>query len=73
VSVIFVVLPVALLIAASAVVAFIWAVRSGQLDDMETPAVRMLLDDESDTPSATGAKAPGAPAEDDLADDPPAD
>lgn len=26
--------------------AFIWAVRSGQFDDNETPAMRILFDDE---------------------------
>lgn len=26
--------------------AFIWAVRSGQFDDNETPSMRMLFDDE---------------------------
>jgi cbb3-type cytochrome oxidase maturation protein len=51
-SVIYVVLPLALLIAVAAVVAFIWAARSGQLDDLETPGVRMLLDDEDDPPEA---------------------
>lgn len=25
---------------------FIWAVRNGQFDDNETPAIRMLFDDE---------------------------
>jgi NAD(P)-dependent dehydrogenase (short-subunit alcohol dehydrogenase family) len=29
----------------AAVVAFVWSARSGQLDDLETPAVRMLHDD----------------------------
>ncbi len=43
---IFVLLPLALLIAAIAVGFFIWAARSGQFDDLETPAVRMLFDDE---------------------------
>ncbi len=42
---IFVLLPLALLIAAIAVGFFIWAARSGQFDDLETPAVRMLFDD----------------------------
>lgn len=42
---IFVLLPLALLIAAIAVGFFIWAVRTGQFDDLETPAVRMLFDD----------------------------
>lgn len=46
-SVIFVVLPIALLIALAAVAAFIWAVRVGQMDDLETPSVRVLFDDSS--------------------------
>ena len=30
---------------------FVWAVRSGQFDELDTPAVRILTDDdESDTP-----------------------
>jgi cbb3-type cytochrome oxidase maturation protein len=45
VETIFVLLPLALLIAAIAVGFFIWAARSGQFDDLETPAVRMLFDD----------------------------
>ena len=44
-SIIYIVLPLALLIVAVAVVAFIWSARSGQMDDLETPAVRMLHDD----------------------------
>lgn len=44
-SVIFVVLPLALFIVAAAVLAFVWSARSGQFDDLETPAVRMLHDD----------------------------
>ncbi len=32
--------------AAVAVVAFAWSVRSGQLDDLDTPARRILFDDE---------------------------
>lgn len=43
---IYVLLPVALMIAAIAVGLFIWAAKSGQFDDLETPAVRMLFDDE---------------------------
>jgi len=45
VSVIYVVLPLALLVVAAAVWAFVWASHRGQFDDMETPAVRMLHDD----------------------------
>jgi cbb3-type cytochrome oxidase maturation protein len=45
-SVVFIALPVALLLAVAGLVAFIWSVRSGQLDDLETPGVRPLVDDE---------------------------
>jgi cbb3-type cytochrome oxidase maturation protein len=46
----YVVLPLALLIAAAAVAAFVWTVRSGQLDDVDTPPRRILFDD----PPSTG-------------------
>ena len=42
---IFVLLPLALLVAAIAVGFFIWAAKTGQFDDLDTPAVRMLFDD----------------------------
>lgn len=41
----YIVLPLALLIAGLAVGAFIWTVRSGQLDDIDTPPHRILFDD----------------------------
>ena len=44
-SVIFVVLPLAVLFSILAVVVFFWAVRHGQFDDLTTPAVRILQDD----------------------------
>jgi cbb3-type cytochrome oxidase maturation protein len=47
-SVIYVLLPVAALLAAAAVTAFIVAVRRGQFDDLDTPAVRILHDDEDE-------------------------
>jgi cbb3-type cytochrome oxidase maturation protein len=45
VSVIYIVLPLAILIVGAAVFAFVWSARSGQMDDLETPAVRMLHDE----------------------------
>ena len=45
---IYVLLPAALAFAALAVAVFIWAVRSGQFDDLETPAHRVLHEDEDD-------------------------
>jgi cbb3-type cytochrome oxidase maturation protein len=41
----YVVLPLALLVAGGAVAAFAWSVRSGQLDDLDTPPRRILVDD----------------------------
>ena len=47
-SVVYVLLPVATVLAIFFVVAFIWAVRRGQFDDLNTPAVRILHDDEDE-------------------------
>lgn len=45
-NVIYLVLPLAIILAIGFVAAFIWATRSGQYDDMDSPAVRMLHDEE---------------------------
>lgn len=47
-SVIYIALPVALLLALAAAVAFAACVRGGQFDDLETPPMRMLYDDDAD-------------------------
>jgi cbb3-type cytochrome oxidase maturation protein len=44
-SVLFLVLPLAVALSALAALAFAWATRSGQFDDLETPAVRLLTDE----------------------------
>lgn len=44
-SVVYLVLPLALVVVGAAVVAFVWSAKSGQYDDLETPAVRMLKDE----------------------------
>jgi cbb3-type cytochrome oxidase maturation protein len=44
-SIIFLILPVTLVLCGGAVAAFAWATRSGQFDDLETPAIRLLHDD----------------------------
>lgn len=44
-SVLYIVLPLALLVVGIALAAFVWAARHGQFDDLDTPAVRMLHDD----------------------------
>ena len=45
-SILYVLIPLALLILGGAVWAFFWAVGSGQFDDLDTPAVRILMDDD---------------------------
>lgn len=45
-SVIFVLIVISLIVAIAFLIAFIWAVRSGQYDDDYTPSVRMLFDDQ---------------------------
>ncbi len=45
-SVIFIVLPLAIVLAGAALAAFIWSTRDGQFDDLDTPAVRMIHDED---------------------------
>jgi cbb3-type cytochrome oxidase maturation protein len=45
-SILFLLLPLMLAVAGGAVVGFVWAARVGQLDDLDTPPLRMLGDDE---------------------------
>lgn len=47
-SVLYIVVPLALVVVGAAVGAFLWAARRGQFDDLDTPAVRALFDDEPD-------------------------
>jgi cbb3-type cytochrome oxidase maturation protein len=58
---ILVLLPFALLFAGIALALFVWAARSGQFDDLDTPAVRILFEDETPV-SANGPAAPASPA-----------
>ena len=47
-EVIFVLLPLAIMLGVAFLVFFIWAAKSGQYDDLDTPSVRMLFDDDKD-------------------------
>ena len=49
-SVLYIVVPLAVLIVGAAVVAFVWAARRGQFDDLDTPAIRAVLEDEPRRP-----------------------
>jgi cbb3-type cytochrome oxidase maturation protein len=45
-SVIILLIIFSIIIATAFLVAFIWAVRSGQFDDTKSPSVRMLFDED---------------------------
>jgi cbb3-type cytochrome oxidase maturation protein len=44
-SAIFVLLGIGIIVAGTALVAFIWSVGNGQYDDDYTPSIRILFDD----------------------------
>jgi cbb3-type cytochrome oxidase maturation protein len=45
-SAVYFLVPLALLLSFAFLIAFIYSARKGQFDDLETPAHRMLIDDE---------------------------
>jgi cbb3-type cytochrome oxidase maturation protein len=55
VEIVYLLLPLAVLIAAGIVAVFLWAVKSGQFDDLEGPAHRILMDDD-EPPAEAGDK-----------------
>lgn len=57
-------IPISLAIVVLAIGVFFWAVKSGQYDDLEGPAWRILYDDEDPTQRQNGAddKGPDRPS-----------
>ena len=62
-SIIYLVLPLALLVVLIGVAAFVWATRRGQYDDLDTPAVRMLHDLRANRSTGAALRMPNAGAE----------
>jgi cbb3-type cytochrome oxidase maturation protein len=50
VSSIYLLIPLGLMLLAVSIGAFLWAVRRGQFDDLDSPAVQILLDDDRAPP-----------------------
>jgi cbb3-type cytochrome oxidase maturation protein len=46
VDILYLLIPLSVVLVAVIVAAFLWAIRSGQFDDLEGPAHRILLDDD---------------------------
>lgn len=60
-DILYLLIPLAIVIMLVAVAAFMWAVRSGQYDDLEGPAHRILMDD--DDPRIPGKETPESQAD----------
>jgi len=56
VSVLYLVVPLAIVIAAITVGAFVWAAKRGQFDDLTTPALRALQDDSEVRKKGAGSR-----------------
>ena len=50
-NIIFVLIPLGLVVIALAIWAVFWATKAGQYDDLDSPAWRILLDDDSKPPT----------------------
>lgn len=55
-EIIYFLLPASLLIALIGFFAYLWSVRSGQYEDLDTPALRMLSDDDEVEPQTQVSK-----------------
>jgi cbb3-type cytochrome oxidase maturation protein len=51
-SIVYLLIPLGLVLLALSVWAFFWAVRSGQFDDLDSPGMQILLDDDRAPPPA---------------------
>ena len=62
-SIMLVLIPLSLVLLGLAVAAFVWAVKRGQFDDLDTPALDILEDDDRPLPPPPPAAAgePRAP------------
>jgi len=48
-DILFLLIPISVVIVAGIAAAFLWAVKSGQFEDMEGPAHRIVMDDDAPT------------------------
>lgn len=67
-NILLVLVPISLLLLGLAIWAFLWAVRRGQFDDLDTPALDMLREDDKPAPRRGPGPASGEAAAPD--DDP---
>lgn len=58
-EILYLLIPLSLILLGLIVWVFMWAINSGQFDDMEGPAHRILLDDETPVEKSDGQKKAG--------------
>jgi len=69
-SILYLLIPLSLLLLSLAVAVFFWAVKSGQFDDLEGPAHRILFDeDENDLPPEQRRRQIERPSDESRRDD----
>ncbi|ADV26196.1 cytochrome oxidase maturation protein, cbb3-type [Pseudoxanthomonas suwonensis 11-1] len=54
-------IPISLVLLGVAIAAFVWAVKRGQFDDLDTPALDILEDDDRPAPPRTQPREGGPP------------
>jgi cbb3-type cytochrome oxidase maturation protein len=59
-EILYLLIPLALVLVALIIAVFLWAIRSGQFDDLEGPAHRILMDDD-EPPADRVAREDGSP------------
>jgi cbb3-type cytochrome oxidase maturation protein len=57
-KILYLLIPLSLIIMGVAIWIFLWAIRSGQYDDMEGPAHRILMDDDDPRIPRAGKQPP---------------
>lgn len=60
-EVIYILIPVSLILLGLALWGFFWAVRSGQFDDLESPAYRILMEEDDEKARRRGGDEPHGP------------
>jgi cbb3-type cytochrome oxidase maturation protein len=72
VSILYLLVPLALALVGVFVALYVWSTRSGQFDDLHTPALRALLDERPSRPTRPPEETPpDSKATDPAPDDPP--
>ncbi len=66
-EILYLLIPMSVVLVFAIAVIFWWSVRSGQFEDLEGPAYRILMDDDT-TQIPSGIKLPNIEVENNLAD-----